>query len=86
MLPTDQDVIKANIKLLTKTDDSFIHVTDKAAKDMSDNTVDVVPTAKALATATPHCQQRTQQSRRLIRIIWISMVAHLRLPSLMPCC
>ena len=32
MLPTDQDVIKANTKLLTKTDDSFTHVTDKAAK------------------------------------------------------
>ena len=37
---------KANAKLLTKTDDPFIHVTDKAAKDMSDNTVDFFPLLK----------------------------------------
>ena len=60
MLPTDQDVIKANTKLLTKADDSFIHVTDKAAKDMSDNTVDVVPTAKALKIATPPTKDATK--------------------------
>ena len=60
MLPMDQDVIKANTKLLTKTDDSFIHVTHMAAKDMSDNTVDVVPTAKALKIATPPTKDATK--------------------------
>ena len=60
MLPTDQDVIKANTKLLTKTDDSFTHVTDKAAKDVSDNAVDVVPTAKALNVATPPTKDATK--------------------------